>query len=96
MKNIHGTRAALMEANYQRWWCPSYTIGSGYDPGQGIPTTGHIIKCGMFRCDTLVGYSYAAGGFPQIINRRILFPKIEVNHETTMESLKLAPLYSRL
>jgi hypothetical protein len=70
------TKQALVEANHQRWWCPSYTIGSGYDPGEGIPTTGHIIKCGMFRCDTFVGYSYAAGGYPQIINSTILYPNI--------------------
>ncbi|MBY0544730.1 MAG: hypothetical protein K2Q14_04190 [Gammaproteobacteria bacterium] len=71
-----GTRAALVEANHQRWWCPSYTIGSGYDPGEGIPTTGYIIKCGMFRCDTFIGFSYAAGGYSQIINSKILYPKI--------------------
>lgn len=71
-----GTRQALVEANHQRWWCPSYTIGSGYEPGQGIPTTGHIIKCGVWRCDTFVGYSYSVGGFPQIINNPILIPKI--------------------
>ena len=70
------TRQALVEANHQRWWCPSYTIGSGYDPGEGVPTTGHIIKCGMFRCDTFVGYSYAAGGYPQIINSKILYPNV--------------------
>lgn len=72
----YGTTAALIEANHQRWWCPSYTIGSGYDPGEGVANTGHIIKCGMFRCDTFVGYSYAAGGYPQIIKSHILFPNI--------------------
>lgn len=26
----HGTNAALVEANHQRWWCPTYTDSTAY------------------------------------------------------------------
>lgn len=30
----------LVEANHQRWWCPTYTSDTKYKIGQGIPSNG--------------------------------------------------------
>jgi hypothetical protein len=70
----NGTRAALVEVNHQRWWCPSYTSSTAYKIGQGVPTTGQIISCGEWRCDTLVAWSFYSAGYPQLINNRIILP----------------------
>lgn len=74
-----GTRATLVELNHQRWWCPTYTSTAGYRPGQGIPTTGQVISCGVWRCDTLVAWSFSSAGFPQILNNPIILPRIVFN-----------------
>ncbi len=34
----------LVEANHQRWWCPSYTSDTNYHIGRGVPTTGAIFE----------------------------------------------------
>lgn len=36
----------------------------------------HPTKCGMWRCDTFVAWSFYSGGYPQIINNRLIIPKI--------------------
>lgn len=52
----------LVEANHQRWWCPSYTSGTDYHIGTGIPTTGQVITCGRWRCDTFVWWAFYSQG----------------------------------
>ncbi len=53
----------LVEANHQRWWCPVYTSNTDYNVGSGIPTTGEVIKCGRWRCDTYVWWAFYSQGF---------------------------------
>lgn len=74
-----GTRAALVEINHQRWWCPSYTSSTAYKIGQGVPTTGQIISCGEWRCDTLVSWGFYSAGYPQIMNNKVILPTIVFN-----------------
>ncbi|KTD24590.1 MULTISPECIES: hypothetical protein [Legionella] len=52
----------LVEANHQRWWCPTYTSDTDYHIGSGIPTTGQIISCGRWRCDTYVWWAFYSQG----------------------------------
>lgn len=52
----------LVEANHQRWWCPKYTSDTNYHIGSGIPTTGEIIECGTWRCDTYAWWSFYSQG----------------------------------
>lgn len=69
------TRGVLIEANHQRWWCPTYTASNLYSPGEGVPTTGYIIKCGMWRCDSYVAWThYAGGGYANLLSG-VLLPK---------------------
>ncbi len=67
----------LVEANHQRWWCPRYTYLPAYEPGEGIPTTGYIIKCGTWRCDNYVWWLFNTFGFSLVpsgqFNPAILF-----------------------
>ncbi len=53
----------LVEANHQRWWCPVYTSNTDYHIGSGIPTTGQVIECGRWRCDTYVWWAFYSQGF---------------------------------
>ncbi len=53
----------LLEANHQRWWCPKYTSDTRYHIGSGIPTTGHIIECGTWRCDTYAWWAFFSQGY---------------------------------
>ena len=62
-----GTRNALIEASNQRWWCPKYTIFPTYTIGDGNLLTGKATRCGEWRCDTFVAYSYMHAGYPQLI-----------------------------
>src|SRR3990167_2166279 len=48
----------LVEANHQRWWCPTYTDNTDYHIGAGVPTTGQIFECGRWRCDTYVWWAF--------------------------------------
>lgn len=52
----------LVEANHQRWWCPVYTSGTDYHIGSGIPTTGQVIECGRWRCDTYAWWAFYSQG----------------------------------
>lgn len=52
----------LVEANHQRWWCPKYTNDTNYHIGSGIPTTGQIIECGTWRCDTFSWWTFYSQG----------------------------------
>jgi len=55
--------ALLVEANQQRWWCPQYTNDAYYLVGQGIPNSGGIIRCGIWRSDTYVWWAYKSQGY---------------------------------
>ncbi len=59
----------LVEANHQRWWCPVYTKNTDYQIGEGIPTTGQILKCGRWRCDTFVWWAYFSQGYDTMPGR---------------------------
>jgi len=61
-----GTRAVLVEANHQRWWCPVYTDASAFISGMGAPNTGAIIRCGVWRCATFVAWVFASVGYTQL------------------------------
>ena len=65
--NAQGTRNALIEANHQRWWCPKYTIYPTFTVGDGNLMSGQATRCGEWRCDTFVAYSYMHAGYPQLI-----------------------------
>ncbi|MDP1602849.1 MAG: hypothetical protein Q8M03_06245 [Legionella sp.] len=52
----------LVEANHQRWWCPKYTLDTKYHIGSGIPTTGQVIECGTWRCDTYAWWAFYSQG----------------------------------
>lgn len=69
---------SLVEAKHQSFWCPKYTPFTVWVRGQGffdgpmqtpIPT-----QCGMFRCDTFVGYIASMAGSNAIINNVIQLP----------------------
>ena len=70
-----GTRRALTEANHQRWLCPTYTDSTSYTIGESNPKTGQIIKCGVWRCDTLVAWSFFSAGYPELIDQHIMLPR---------------------
>jgi hypothetical protein len=71
----HGTSAALIEANHQRWWCPTYTDSTAYTIGEGNPRTGQIYKCGVWRCDTMVAWSFFSAGYYQLMQGIIMLPR---------------------
>ena len=52
----------LVEANHQRWWCPSYTSDTNYHIGSGDPNTGAVFDCGRWRCDTFVWWAFYSQG----------------------------------
>jgi len=52
----------LVEANHQRWWCPKYVYDAKYHIGSGIPTTGQVIECGTWRCDTFAWWAFFSQG----------------------------------
>lgn len=59
----------LVEANHQRWWCPQYTSDTDYQIGDGNPFTGHIVKCGRWRCDTYVWWAFYSQGWDTMPGR---------------------------
>ncbi len=67
----------LVEANHQRWWCPSYTSDTDYRIGEGNPHTGAIKTCGRWRCDTFVWWAFYSQGYDLMPGRawlpRLLF-----------------------
>ena len=65
--NAQGSRNVLIEANHQRWWCPKYTIYPTFTVGDGNLMTGQPTRCGEWRCDTFVAYSFMQGGYPELI-----------------------------
>lgn len=69
-----GTYSALVEAYHQSWWCPSYTLTQQYTPGQGDAQRRKPTKCGVWRCDTFVAWSFYSGGFPQLMFVRVMLP----------------------
>lgn len=48
----------LVRANHQRWWCPKYVYDTKYRIGSGTPTTGQVIECGVWRCDTFAWWAF--------------------------------------
>jgi hypothetical protein len=94
--NADGTRRALAEANHQRWLCPTYTDSTAYTIGKSDPKTGQIITCGVWRCDTLVAWSFFSAGYPELMNQHIMLPRNifhrfpYINQET--RALAQAPL----
>jgi hypothetical protein len=52
----------LVEMNYQRWWCPRYTITDQYEVGTGNIQTGQPYHCGKWRCDTLINWAFGVTG----------------------------------
>lgn len=68
------TKAALIEANHQRWWCPTYSNSTAYVIGQGDLKTGKIWKCGMWRCDTFVAWDFYSAGYTQLMDMPIIIP----------------------
>ena len=69
------TRAALVEGNHQRMWCPKYTITGQYTIGSGNIQTGQPYRCAEFRCDTFVAYIFQYAGLPQLMNLYPLIPR---------------------
>lgn len=67
----------IVEANHQRWWCPSYTSDTKYHIGRGDPRTGAVKECARWRCDTFVWWAFYSQGFDLMPGRtwlpRILF-----------------------
>ncbi|MBA2709203.1 MAG: hypothetical protein H0U57_01225 [Tatlockia sp.] len=59
----------LVEANHQRWWCPKYTSDTNYHIGSGVPTTGQILECGTWRCDTYVWWAFYSQGLDTMPGR---------------------------
>ncbi|WP_242601997.1 hypothetical protein [Legionella yabuuchiae] len=59
----------LVEANHQRWWCPKYTNDTNYHIGSGIPTTGQVIECGTWRCDTYAWWAFYSQGLDTMPGR---------------------------
>lgn len=92
----NGTRAVLVEANHQRWWCPSYTDSTAYTIGQGNPNTGQVSKCGVWRCDTMVAWSFYSAGYNQLMNNIIMLPvnifKTFPYYNNSLSSLASDPL----
>jgi hypothetical protein len=69
-----GTYNALVEANRQGWWCPSYTTSTAYVIGSGniynrVPT-----RCSVWRCDTYVAWAFYSAGFSQLMNNKVMLP----------------------
>jgi hypothetical protein len=69
-----GTLNALVEANHQGWWCPSYTTSTAYVIGSGDVNTGIPSKCSVWRCDTFVAWAFYSAGFSQLMNNNIMIP----------------------
>jgi len=65
----------LVEANHQRWWCPSYTKDTNYHIGKGNPKTGAIEECGKWRCDTYVWWAFYSQGW-DIMPGRTWLPSV--------------------
>jgi hypothetical protein len=65
----------LVEANHQRWWCPKYTADTNYHVGSGNPTTGEVIECGTWRCDTYAWWAFYSQGL-NTMPGSIWLPKI--------------------
>lgn len=59
----------LVEANHQRWWCPKYTSDTNYHIGSGVPTTGQVIECGTWRCDTYAWWAFYSQGIDTMPGR---------------------------
>ncbi|KTD62122.1 hypothetical protein [Legionella spiritensis] len=59
----------LVEANQQRWWCPKYTNDTNYHIGAGIPTTGQVLECGTWRCDTYALWAFYSQGLDTMPGR---------------------------
>jgi hypothetical protein len=70
----NGTYNVLVEANHQRWWCPTYSYGMPYRVGQGDIKTGQPLVCGEWRCDTLVAWSFYSAGYPALLDNWIMLP----------------------
>lgn len=72
-----GERAykVLVEANTQRWLCPSYTFSTKYNVGKMDPDTGVITECGKWRCDTFVWWAFYSQGW-DLSPQRIWLPTI--------------------
>lgn len=66
------------EANYQRWWCPMYTDSSAYIIGEGDKESGIPTKCGVWRCDTFVFWSFYSAGY-NLVPGRIVLPRVIFN-----------------
>jgi hypothetical protein len=64
----------LVEANHQRWWCPKYTNDTKYHIGRGVPTTGDILECGTWRCDTYAWWAFYSQGLDTMPGR-VWLPK---------------------
>ncbi len=75
----YGTLAVLVEANHQRWWCPKYTTSTAYVIGTGDIKTGKPTKCGLWRCDTFVAWSFFSAGYYQLMNNKIMLPLVVYN-----------------
>ena len=69
-----GTYNALVEANRQGWWCPSYTTSTAYVIGAGNIRNRAPSKCGVWRCDTYVAWAFYSAGFAQLMNNKIMVP----------------------
>jgi hypothetical protein len=73
------TRTALVEFNHQRWWCPTYTMTSGYIVGVGNPKNGEIRVCGQWRCDTALAWSFFYAGMPELLDPFFITPRFVFN-----------------
>ncbi len=70
-----GGQHVIVEANHQRWWCPSYTTSTAYTIGVGDVVWGTPIKCGVWRCDTYVWWAFYSAGY-DTVGGRLIVPSI--------------------
>jgi hypothetical protein len=68
-----------LEANIQKFTCPVYTLTTYYEPGVYDGTTGQILKCGTFRCDTYVNYLYHKAGYDLPTYESVTLPILVFN-----------------
>ena len=80
----------LVEANQQRWWCPTYTSDTDYLIGEGNPNTEQRIKCGRWRCDTYVWWAFYSQGW-DVMPGRVWLPRILFNAFPYGNDERLAP-----
>jgi len=69
------TDKVITEAAFQKILCPKYTSSTSYQIGIIDESSGKIIKCGMWRCDTFVAWSFFSAGYYDLMNLAVMLPR---------------------